>query len=84
MDSKADLNFLSPAVTISLGLDIDPSVVEPMTIANGCLYYTKGVALNVSIRVHDYVFYSDLHLLSVLGCDLVLGAEWLESLGYIG
>nr|XP_008381918.2 uncharacterized protein LOC103444746 [Malus domestica] len=84
VDSKADLNFLNPVVATSLGLDIDPSVVEPVTVTNGRLCYIKGVARNVSVRVQDYVFSSDIRLLSVLGCDLVLGAEWLESLGYIG
>lgn len=53
-------------------------------MANGRLYYTKGLALNVMVKLQDYSFSSDIRLLSVTGCDLVLGAEWLETLGYFG
>lgn len=84
VDSGTDLNFLNPAIATSLSLDIDLSMVEPVAVANGRLCYTKGVARNVSIYVQDYVFSSDIRFLSVMGYDLVIGVEWLESLGYIG
>lgn len=84
INSGADLNFLNPFVVTRLGLRIDHSLIEIVTVANGRLCYTTCLALNISVQLQDYLFSSDLCLLSVVGYDLVLGAEWLETLGYIG
>lgn len=36
------------------------------------------------MQIQDYIFTDSFLLLSVAGCDLVLGAQWLDSLGFIG
>ncbi|KAM2479467.1 hypothetical protein PS1_003204 [Malus domestica] len=38
----------------------------------------------VSVWLQGYEFTSDFHLLAVVGCDMVLGVDWLETLGFIG
>lgn len=83
VDSRANLKFLNPTIVTRLGLLIDCSHIEPIAVANGRIYYTKRLAYNVSVQLQEYVFSLDIQLLSVLGCDLVLGVEWLESLSYI-
>ncbi|KAM1658785.1 hypothetical protein ACFXTN_042909 [Malus domestica] len=53
-------------------------------VATGHCFRTKGVALHVPVRLQNYTFTSDFHLLAVTGCDMVLGVDWLETLGLIG
>lgn len=53
-------------------------------VATGHCFHTKGVAPQVSVRLQGYTFTSDFHLLAVTGCDIVLGLDWLETLGFIG
>ncbi|KAM2650970.1 hypothetical protein EV1_014909 [Malus domestica] len=84
VDSGADLNFLNPSVATRLGLCIDHSLIELIMVVNGRLCYTTSLTFNLSVQLHDYSFSSNLRLLPVVGSDLVLGAEWLETLGYIG
>lgn len=48
-DSGADLNFLNPSVTTRMGLRIDHSLIEHVTVANDRLCYTTSFALNVSV-----------------------------------
>lgn len=84
VDSCADLNFLNPSLATRLDLRINSSCIEPIVVANGRLCYTKGIAYNVSVNLQGYKFTSDVRLLSIVECDLVLEAEWLETLGYIG
>lgn len=42
------------------------------------------MAYKVSVWLHEYVFTSDFHILAVAGCDMVLGINWLKTLGFIG
>lgn len=38
----------------------------------------------MTVSIDDYQFTSSFLLLPVAGCDLVLGAQWLDTLGFIG
>lgn len=38
---------------------------------------------NVSIHVQGHVFIVDFHVMPLTGADLVLGVQWLKSLGLI-
>lgn len=67
-----------------LGLQIDTSHIEPVMVDTSRYFRTKGVASQVSVRLQGYTFTSDFHLLVVTGCDMVLGVDWLETLGFIG
>ncbi|KAB2608575.1 hypothetical protein D8674_011743 [Pyrus ussuriensis x Pyrus communis] len=77
IDFGANLNFLNPSVATHLGLCIDRSLIEPVTVVNGRLSYTKGLALNVIVNLQDYSFSSYIRLLLVMGGNLVLVTEWM-------
>lgn len=84
IDSSADQSFLNPQVATRLGLQIDTSHTKSVMVATGCCFRTRWVASQVSVRFQGYTFTSDFHLLAVTGCDMVLGVDWLETLGFIG
>lgn len=43
-----------------------------------------GIVDNITMQIQDYTFTDSFLLLPVAGCDLVLSAQWLDSLGFIG
>ena len=52
-------------------------------IANGGTLPYKGKCHNVRISMGDYNLCSDMFSLPLGGCDVVLGAQWLRTLGPI-
>ena len=52
-------------------------------IANGGTLPCKGKCHNVCISMGDYNLCSDMFSLPLGGCDVVLGTQWLHTLGPI-
>ena len=52
-------------------------------VANGGTLPCKGKCGNVLISMGDYNLRSDMFALPLGGCDVVLGAQWLRTLGPI-
>ena len=52
-------------------------------ISNGGTLPCKGKCRNVRISMVDYNLCSDMFSLPLVGCDVVLGAQWLRTLGPI-
>lgn len=84
IDSGAEQNFLSPAIATQLGNPIDYKDVDTIEVANRRTCCTKVVVFNIEMELQSYKFTNNYRLLAVTGCDLMLGTEWLETLGYIG
>lgn len=84
IDCGAAMNFLNPAIIHKLGLPITTPSPLKFTTASGHTLSPMGMAENITVRIQDYTFTDSFLLLPVAGCDLVLGAQWLDSLGFIG
>ena len=52
-------------------------------MANGDTIMTKGACLDVKVVMQGYYFAVDLNVLPLGDCELVLGTQWLRSLGLI-
>ena len=52
-------------------------------MANGAVIKTKGVCLGVSLWIQGHQFFVDLNVISLGGCDVVLGTQWLSTMGEI-
>ena len=52
-------------------------------VANGAVIKTKGVCLGVSLWIQGHQFFVNLNVLSLEGNDVVLGTQWLSTLGEI-
>ncbi|KAM1539598.1 hypothetical protein ACFX10_004370 [Malus domestica] len=83
IDSGAACNFLHPHVADQLGLPVQTIPAVKFTTASQDRYSSKRVS-DIALQIQDYTFHGSFLLLDVPGCDLILGAEWLESLGFIG
>jgi hypothetical protein len=52
-------------------------------VANGELVVSEGNCLNVQIQLSGFFFLIDTYVISLAGCDMVLGIQWLVTLGSI-
>ena len=83
IDSGSTHNFIDATLVSHLHLNVDTSQVLEVKVANGDLIKTQGVCEEVPIRVQGNEFMVHLHVLPMGGCDLVLGTQWLGTLGVI-
>ncbi|CAL2229891.1 unnamed protein product [Prunus armeniaca] len=63
---------------------IDRTSIETVVVASGSPLKTKGMLRQVPVQIQGYEFKHDYRLLNVIGCDMVLGMDWLETLGLVG
>ena len=76
-------NFLDAAILSKLQLSLDPTVSFEVKVANGATIKTKGVCLDVKVVMQGDIFSVDLNVLPLGDCGLVLGIQWLRTLGLI-
>ncbi|KAG8480509.1 hypothetical protein CXB51_024639 [Gossypium anomalum] len=83
VDSGSMHNFIDFKVAKRLQLAIEPRSTLRVMVANGVRLSTQGLCRDVSWEAQGYKFFTDFLVLSVKGFDLVLGTQWLLSLGPI-
>ncbi|BBN68169.1 NB-ARC domain-containing disease resistance protein [Prunus dulcis] len=84
IDSGADKSFINPWIAEHLRHPIDRTGIETVVVASGSPLKTKGMLRQVPVQIQGYEFKHDYRLLNVIGCDMVLGMDWLETLGLVG
>lgn len=83
IDTSSTYNFLDDAIISMLHLSVDPAVSFKVKVANGDTIKTKGVCFDVKVVMQGYNFAVDLNVLPLGECELVLGTQWLRTLGLI-
>ena len=83
IDSGSTHNFIDATLVSHLHMNIDASQVLEVKVANGDVIKTQGVCEEVPIWLQGHKFVVHLHVLPMGGCDLVLGTQWLGTLGVI-
>ena len=83
IDIGSTHNFLDAAILSRLHLPVDSTVSFEVKVANGDTIMTKGASLDVKVVMQGYNFAVDLNVLPLGDCELVLGTQWLRTLGLI-
>jgi hypothetical protein len=83
VDSGSTHNFLHPRVMRRLLCQIDVDAVLEVRIADGGRLRSTGCCPGVLVRLQQLSFSADFYILPLGGCDMVLGAHWLRTLGPI-
>ena len=83
LDTRSSYNFLDFVLVRTLQLAIDTARILEVRVANGDLIRTKGECKDLLIKMQGKYFLVDLHVLTLGGCDVVLGTQWLSTLGLI-
>lgn len=84
VDTGSTHNILQPR--IANHLDIPHSPIHPFSVmvGNGSRIQCDSFCSNVPITLQTHLFHIPFYLLPIEGADVVLGMEWLKSLGPIG
>jgi len=81
LDSGSTHNFLDPSILRKLFLPVDATMQLQVRVANGARVASEGRCHSVPLKIQGLLFKADFYVLSLGGCDMVLGVEWLRTLG---
>ncbi|KAK2971290.1 hypothetical protein RJ640_001316 [Escallonia rubra] len=83
IDSGSTHNFLNDKLATKIGLIPNSEGKFEVSVANGEKLCSSGRCKGVSMVLQGVPIMVDLYLLPLEGCDAVLGAQWLSTLGRI-
>jgi hypothetical protein len=83
VDSRSTHSFISAAVVRRLDLQPEPRPDLTVRVANGDQVASDGVYRATHVLIGSKEFILDLFMIPLDGFDIVLGVQWLRSLGPI-
>ncbi|KAJ3702949.1 hypothetical protein LUZ61_006654 [Rhynchospora tenuis] len=83
VDSGSTNNFLSMAVIKGVQLPLTPKPGLRVAVANGDRLPTAGLCSHLQLTIGDETFFEHFFALPLDGFDVVLGCQFLQSLGPI-
>ncbi|KDO56003.1 hypothetical protein CISIN_1g039109mg [Citrus sinensis] len=83
IDSGSTHNFLHHKFAKITGLKSEPGCLLSVVVANGEKLTSPGRCKGVQLQLQGTQIEAYFYLLSLEGCDAVLGAQWLCTLGSI-
>ncbi|VFQ64951.1 unnamed protein product [Cuscuta campestris] len=83
LDSGSTHNFIHPAVAECLSLVLHPVTPFRVYVGNGESLRCAYSCPQTSITLQGHIFAIDLYLLEIHGSDVVLGVQWLQTLGKV-
>ena len=83
IDFRNTHNFLDVVQLPNLKLPLDTSQILEVKVANGSIAKTLGICHGVTVLTQGYKFVVDFNVLHLGGCAVVLGIQWLCTLGEI-
>ena len=83
IDSGSSHNILQPRIAHHLNLAISPNPPLSVMVGNGAFIKCQGICPVVDISLQNSTFTIPFYLLPIEGADVVLGIEWLSTLGSI-
>ncbi|KZV13849.1 hypothetical protein F511_44950 [Dorcoceras hygrometricum] len=83
VDSGASHNFVSRPLVEKLGLTIDETVRFGVCLGDGGKVRCQGVCRNLNVELGMYTVEITGHLFELGGVDVILGVDWLRTLGEV-
>ncbi|MCH84285.1 retrotransposon-derived protein PEG10-like, partial [Trifolium medium] len=81
VDSGSSHNIIQPRITSFLHLPVQPLSSFTVMVGNGEHLHCTGICNDIPIVVNDHTFSISLYVLPIQGADVVLGVQWLQTLG---
>ncbi|XP_058776595.1 uncharacterized protein LOC131650912 [Vicia villosa] len=81
IDTGSTHNILQPRIAQHLKLPTNPIPNFAVMVGNGSKLLCSGLCPKVPITLQNTLFTIPFHLLPIEGADVVLGMEWLRTLG---
>ncbi|KAH7529512.1 hypothetical protein FEM48_Zijuj05G0191900 [Ziziphus jujuba var. spinosa] len=83
IDGGSTHNFIDQALVKRLGLPMDGTSKLPIMMANGDCIECSGSCLGLTLIIQNCPVHSDFYVLPVVAIQVVLGVQWLGTLGPI-
>ncbi|WVZ53447.1 hypothetical protein U9M48_004387 [Paspalum notatum var. saurae] len=83
IDSGSTHNFISESAAAKTGLAFPQRAGMRVAVANGKHLPCVGVLQEATFTIHSAPFTTDIFILPLAGFDMVLGTQWLATLGPI-
>ncbi|WVZ18571.1 hypothetical protein V8G54_005893 [Vigna mungo] len=83
VDGGSTHNFIQDRVAKFLNLPLQPTPTLKVMVGNGSVIECHQICPVVPISIQGHIFTVDLHVLPISGADVVLGIQWLKTLGPI-
>ena len=81
VDSGATHNFISQKLVGKMDWVVERTSQMRIKLGDGFQTMTQGVCRKVELKVGGWEIQADMHLFELGGVDVVLGVEWLRTLG---
>ncbi|KAL0303885.1 UNVERIFIED_CONTAM: Retrovirus-related Pol polyprotein from transposon.6 [Sesamum radiatum] len=81
IDSGSSHNIIQPRVAEFLGLTVSPLTSFSVLVGNEAALQCSGVCLTVPLLLQSHRFVVSLFVIPIYGADVVLGVQWLRTLG---
>ena len=83
LDTASTHNFMDSGLAASLKLGVDATNKFRVRVANGQVIRTKRECKEVKFIIQGLHMKVNVNLLELGGCGIVLGTQWLSTLGMI-
>jgi len=83
IDSGASHNFVSAQLVTELGLMVEDTPPYCVRLGDGHKKQTQGCCKDVEVNLENHVVKETFFLFELGGVDVILGVEWLASLGEV-
>ncbi|VFQ60773.1 unnamed protein product [Cuscuta campestris] len=83
LDSGSTHNFIHPGVAERLQLVLHPVTSFRVYVGNGDFLWCAYACPQTAVSLQGHEFLIDLYLLEIHGTDMVLGVQWLQTLGKV-
>ena len=83
IDSGASHNYIAKELVISLNLPVTDTTKFVVTLGDGSRKDSQGICEGLKIIMGKKVLNINAYVLEIGGIDLILGMEWLETLGEV-
>lgn len=83
LDGGSTHSFIQTRVAKHLQLPILSSSNFVVAVGNGAKLLTEGSISQVPLTIQGHTFQPELYVLGLHGADIILGASWLATLGWV-
>jgi hypothetical protein len=83
VDSGSTHNFLDSSMGRKLKVSISKEQRIRVKVANGEEVVSEGKCMQLKVQLQNFFFTSEAYMIILAGCDMVLGIQWLLTLGPI-
>ncbi|XP_057444361.1 uncharacterized protein LOC130736560 [Lotus japonicus] len=81
VDTGSTHNVIPPRIAAFLRLPVQPIPSFSIMVGNGAYLTCSGLVSDIPLMIKGHIFRVPFHIMEIQGADLVLGLEWLRTLG---